>query len=371
MRSARIVVGVVLLSLLLIPFARGAPFSDKTDIIYKKPAGTMPVEGSGKVYRVVEETFEKITVKPGAAETEVRITIPSKDIDRIEHYDAPDDFELGMSSIQSKNFEQAVKYFDKIEFKKGTFRRPWVKVYVMFYRAEAMREWGIYDKQKNEESVKLYEKLLTEHPNNIFKVRAMIGSAIASVQEEKYGEARDKFKKIKTELFNTPWEHVADLWQARIYEREEQYHKAAAIYRVLASRDDFEMKGEATVGEIRCLSSLGKHARALERARRFVKENTDPRVLGGAWNVIGDCHMARAKKGGLDEVRKARLAYLRTVVVYFFDARAAAEAAFKAGECFERLKRPKRAQDLYKKAVETVGGGSWRKKAEERLKAIE
>lgn len=363
MKVAQIAVGMVFLVLLLSPCAYAPEFSEKTDIIYMKDGKTHPKRDTTDVIRVIEETFESIVVDLKIG----RITIPAADVDRIKHFDSPAQFNLGMGAIQSRSFEQAVAYFDKVK----DASRPWVKMYTLFYRAEALREWGACEKQKNEEASKAYRRLRSSHPESIFMARAMLGDAVASIQMDKHEEARGKLEEIKNKLVTTKWETLADLWEGRLYEKEGNLRKAGDVYGKIAALTEYpEIKIEADLGEIRCLAKDERYGDALKRAEEFVKENKDPKVLGGAWNVIGDCHLARAE-GNRDEIRRGLLAYLRVVVVYFFDPVSAARGAYKAGECFERLKQPNRAIDLYKRAVDTPGGGEWLEKAEERLKKIE
>lgn len=350
------------LALIFVSCAYSEDFSDKTDIVYKADGLTFPRTGTGQEIKVKGESFKTVVIQS----REGTIEIPASDVERIEHFDAPIEFKLGIKALESKSFKQANDYFLKIK----DFPRPWVKIYILFYRAEAVREWGRFDKEKNKDAEKLYEDLLNKYPDNIFKARAMLGNAVASIQAGKYKDAREKIEIIKKAMPVSRWDVLADLWLGRIHVEEGNFSKAASVYRRISNvTDDSEIKLEAQLGEIKSLAGEERYDDAFRRAGKLIESTDDPKILGSTWNVVGDCHLARAPENP-EEIKRALMAYLRVVVVYFSDPATVARAAYGAAECFEMLKQNDRAVDLYTKVAGNRRGGDWTKKAEGRLKEL-
>jgi len=352
----------LIVAFMFVSYACSEDFSDKTDIVYKANGLTFPKAGTGQEIKVREESFGTVVIQSKEGSME----LSASDVDRIEHFDAPIEFKLGLEALESKSFKQANDYFLKIK----DFPRPWLKIYILFHRAEAMREWGRFDKEKNKDSEKLYEALLRQYPDNIFKAKAMLGNAVASIQAGKYEDAREKIEIIKKAMPVSRWDVLANLWLGKIHEEEENFSKAASVYRSISNvTDDPKIKLKAQLGEIRSLSGEERYDDAFRRAKKLIESTDDSKILGSAWNVVGDCHLARSSEN-LEEIKPALMAYLRVVVLYFADPATAARAAYGAGECFELLKQNDRAVDLYKKAAGNQRGGDWTKKAEGRLKEL-
>ncbi len=342
--------------------AYAPPFSEKTDIIYKTDGSTFPKEDTGRVIRVVKESNEKVLIKLW---DNSEMHLPRSEVDHVEHFDTPASYKLGMSEMQAGNFKKAAVHFRKVKLEGA---REWLKVYTLHNLGQALLNVGLSEPESNDEAAKVYGELLQKYPKNIYRGEALLAGAVASFQKGDYAEAKKVLKKLlDTVPPATEEEMLVKLWQAKVYEYgDKNYGKAKTIYRQIGTTGTPRMRGKAQLGEVRCLQKMNDPRSAMAAANSLLEKTKDRTVIANLWTIKGDGLVALAE-GKPDKVKDALFAYLRVVVVYFYDGRITAEAAFKAGQCFEKIEQTNRAIELYNRAKSTPGGGDWSKKAADRL----
>jgi tetratricopeptide (TPR) repeat protein len=314
------------------------------------------------VIRVVKESNEKVLIKLW---DNSEMHLPRSEVERVEHFDTPSSYKLGRSEMQAGNYKKAAAHFKKVKL---TGAREWLKVYTLHNLGQALLKVGLSEPAKNDEAAQVYAELLKKYPKNIFRGEALLAGAVASFQKGEYTEAKKKLKKLlDTVPPATEEEMLVRLWKARVYEYgDKNYNKAKTIYRQIGTTGTPRMRAKAQLGEVRCLQKMNDPRSAIAGAERLLEKTKDRTVVANLWTIKGDSLLALAK-GKPDKVKDALFAYLRVVVVYFYDARITAEAAFKAGQCFEKIEQTNRAIELYNRAKSTPGGGDWSKKAADRL----
>lgn len=157
-----------------------------------------------------------------------------------------------------------------------------------------------------------------------FRVRAAAGRGRLLFDQRKYAEAAQEFA-TASQLPTDPKD------------------KASAAQKL-----------SAEVGQARCLARLGKANDAIAAISKVIDGSApaDDRVLGEAYNALGDVHRAAGKD------QDAIIAYLTVDLVYNKDSDNKAEALFNLAQLWDAAKSPQRAkktrQDLLDQYPDTV-----------------
>ncbi len=111
---------------------------------------------------------------------------------------------------------------------------------------------------------------------------------------------------------NRDWKYSAEIMRAGLYEFRKKWDQALSIYSRSAYQKDLVVGPNAKLGELRCLSALGKWSRLKSRGESILrdgkKQALDETLLMGANIALGDVQLSGGK------TKEAIYSYLRAAI---------------------------------------------------------
>lgn len=306
--------------------------------------------------QVIGETIQQTTyVLPGA----VRVVqkMDSQKIARVEYDSAPMDYEQGLEALKANYFQDAVNKFQQA-MRANTEDYPWARQYSLFQIGEAYRAWADAGAtQHYKTALGAYQALLKDIPDSIHKYRAMLGMGDCLLALGDKRQATSYFEKVIGDNYDPSYTIRAKIGLARILEMDEKYREARSKFReiynearTLARSDPSakEIPNLALVREGACIVGLRKYDEAIAFFQDIISKTDNDEILAGAYNGLGDSYYAKR------QIEKAMWAFLKVAIVFEHVTSEAPKAFFYASVTLQdmatKLKDEKQARDWVRRA---------------------
>jgi len=329
------------------------------DVIHYKNGKQYPAEGSSQRIKVIKETFSVIEYElEGVNITQEAAT---SQVERIEYGGRKvSDYEDAREAFQQGAYGEAIDLFTDLA---GRSSPHWLKQYSLFHIAESLYAIGDWNA-----AIQAYEKLLSAVPDSRFVPDARYKIGLAKMWKNDLSGAEADFKALQRETrpkgYDPAFEHRAQLGLIRIDATRGNSSLA------LSSLDKLLSEVGADYPEVRneCRLLYGEVLLAdqqFEKAANYFQAIldsgvSDPAVVYGAYNGLGDAYFAQSKfREALKEC------YLRVVVM---DDRKGsvpigelAKALYWAARCWDQLRAEKpeyrrHARELYREVIARAPG---------------
>lgn len=315
------------LVLTLCPLAASAQYVD-----------TVMMSGKAVEGEVQKETYKDVTIVLQGGGT------LNPDLDQItgeivfDEASIPPAMSNGKRNMAAGNYKAAILNFEKAM---GGGTRTVLKQHILYSMAKCYQMDG--DLKKASES---FKKLLADYPDSRF-IRdiypAMVECAMFSNDlAGALGVIKEALAKAKDLGMSDEFTGDMRLKEARIYEVQKQDGPAQGVYNGLTSHKTTRIAFAAQVGLGRCLFRAKDIEKAKSTFQRVVDacDNTQPMILSGAYNGLGDYYYQTSKDNAA-LVKEALLCYLRSVTLYQPGANDLTDnqeyALCYAANCFRRL----------------------------------
>ncbi|MBI2920459.1 MAG: tetratricopeptide repeat protein [Planctomycetes bacterium] len=315
------------LVLALFPLAASAQYED-----------TIMMSGKPILGEVQKETYKDVTIvlQPSGTMNPTWDQIQGDII--FDEQSIPPAMSNGKRNMAAGNYKQAILNFEKAM---GGGTRTVLKQHILFNMAKCYQLDGDLKK-----AVESFKKLLTEYPDSKF-IRdiypAMVECAMFSNDlNGSLAVIKESLSKAKDLGMSDEFMGDMRLKEARIYELQKQDGPAQGVYNGLTSHKTQRIAFAAQVGLGRCLFRAKDIEKAKSTFQRVVDacDNTQPMILSGAYNGLGDYYY-QTSKDDPKVVKEALLCYLRSVTLYLPGANDLTDnqeyALCYAANCFRRL----------------------------------
>ena len=359
-----VAVGFLVLAVAAAPRAEAAAAAGFTDKITVRGARELAVGA------IVSESMDEIKLADGRAFATMTVT-------NIDYSDAPQAFRVATDRRLQTVYPEAIRYYEAAG-RNPQVRQLWAGPACLYYVALCHLEQG----EDLAAAEAKFRELLEKFPKTRFRFDALLGLGRVQYEAARYEAAIAQFTTLAKEAAAASWEdwqYMAYIWQARsLLEQGEKnaakYDEALAVVkRVIALGPASQKFGDLVIQaktiEAMVLVRKGEYKQAIEKLNVLIKEispfvagevdkNADVRMQrteAQCYNALGQ---AQLKQYGVlkseEDLRRALLAYLWTVVLYPRPAFAAehAEALSQAASCFDRLKQGTRATELKNELLE-------------------
>ncbi|MHC4605380.1 MAG: hypothetical protein ACYTAF_00400 [Planctomycetota bacterium] len=283
----------------------------------RKTDGTM-VDGE-----IIEMTYNSVRVRQPMGEQTIDQTVEARDVADVqlggrENY--PYALRKGQRAMEDEDFDAAIKFFDSvINESRRMMASDVAKQYAYWHRCEAVAKKG--DRRATLKAILDFRRAYPEtyFLRNTFEMQYELARAAGDVKE--MGRALDAYKaqagKLRDQVSRRQWTKEAEVKKAEYYEFRGESSQALRIY-AKYGRDSI-VGDLARLGELRCLSTLGKFGAIRAKAATIVSEATNAqkavprkpynlRLLMAAYNGLGDCEMQDGR------TKNALMKFLRVVV---------------------------------------------------------
>ena len=292
-------------------------------------------------------------------------------------------FELGNIYVLQNNFNKAVEEFSLIPQNSSLYREARLKTidiyrrekkydeimkmldaleknskddFIYFSRAEILYEQGKFDKT--------YEQLEKIEKSSTYFWRTIILKAEILQKKGMVSEAKKILDDNKNSL-DKAYEIDFIYAYTRIAFELEQYDEVINLIENFVSEKgrNFRIRDEIRLLLAEAYLKIRNLSQAEGNALYVAEESDDRNLRLKAQFLLGDIFFS------FENFKQAVLEYLKCA---FMDPGSiyAAEAYFKAGECYEKLKRLDDAVRSYQKIIDDYKDSEFVKKAEERIKAL-
>lgn len=321
-----------LLAALLMLQAAGAGAAAQAD---KKDRVTLfrgaPVEGE-----VQRDTWKDVGVKVGTAVQ----TLASKDVQKIEYWDAPPAFKGAMGSFEQEKWAEALSALGSAEEyanskEKGVVKpRGWFPSYLAYYRGHCMMQVG-----RTDDALRQFEKIRKDFKDSRFLLQAY-ESTLEGYREKGDVAKMDEFEK---EIEQAPGELKLDLQIRARRQRAEllfdkaKYEDAKRLFETITTAADPEVATAGTSGVMRSLTALKDAAGVEAYANKVLATSGQPALQLLASNALGETAFEKKNFG------QARDRYIQSVV-RFNPGRTGTgiereheKALYRLAQCYEQL----------------------------------
>jgi TolA-binding protein len=260
------------------------------------------------------------------------------------------------------------------------------------------RAWGYAERKEQSQALSLFERLLADYPAHPLAADAAFRLAEAARKEGKLSIAQERYRLASAS--ETPAAAPAAYQLGWMLRAQKAHEAAARAFMVVVSRfPKSELAPESRVRAGEAYLELEQDKQALEQFEAVIKAaaSTDPKLViqarvGAAFARLmqGDFDAARIAAeeaalpangwyGGRAQLVRAEALFLKdgpkvAVTEYTRGASlfarykdVAAEALFRAGECYEKLGNTKAAQATWQKVLDRYGETEWAGRSRERL----
>ena len=315
----------------------------------------IPLKGQTTAGTVTGMSPEKVTVDVAGTPRE----IPVNEINKIVYSDEP--LELGRirDQVIAGQIEQANEDMKKLNA--DSIQRDVVKQDVEFYKAYIQGKLAL---QGSGNPATADAAMMAFFRANLgsyhaFRAAELLGQ-LANAQGN-YAEAAKRFKFIS----KAPWPDYrlkANVLEARALSAAKSYAEALERYNEIiqtaeSSPEVNRQKLFATVGRAVCMAETGKADEAVKSLETIVKDNDakDALLFAYTYNALGNCYLKQ------DKLKEARLAFLRTHLLFNNDADAHAEALANLAKLWADAAKPDRALAAKNLLKERYPASPWSK----------
>jgi hypothetical protein len=329
---------------------------------------------------IQEESLAGIKIKLRSGKNPPVMTVPpgdvtyvvyeTKDVDAVS-YRAPfrKEDRARLEANPKKRVPLYLAAIDGFRTLEGQLRgRPAARRYMQYKIAEVTVQLAKDDPTKKDEAIKLLAEYKKDNPAG-WQILSVL-KTLAKLQEDagRTDDARKTYEEL-AEVPGVPAElkQESEILVGRLLLRGGKYNDAEARLKKLADTlsagDAQKPFVDAYLAESRI--SQGNPASVEKQLQDLVRNNTDARLRGVVFNLLGDHYRKR------NELDKAFWSYLRVDAMYNDDAEEQAKALYhlatlfdkkkndrvRAKECAARLKTPRYDGTLYQK----LAGGEAKK----------
>lgn len=342
--SQRLFLKLALLALVL-GLARGAAAQDRV----------IPLKGTTTSGTVTGMSPEKVTVDVAGTPRELAVN----EINKVVYSDEPIELTRIRDQVIAGQIEQANEELKKLNA--DSIQRDVVKQDVEFYKAYCQGKLAL---QGNGNPVTADAAMMAFFRTNrgsyhAFRAAELLGQ-LANAQGN-YAEAAKRFKFIG----QAPWADYrlkANVLEARALSAAKSFPEALERYNEIiqspeTSPEVNRQKLFATVGRAVCQAETGKADEALKALETVIKDNDakDSLLFAYTYNALGNCYLK------LDKPKEARLAFLRTHLLFNGDADAHAESLSNLAKLWADAAKPDRALAAKNLLKERYPASPWSK----------
>ncbi|MFA5251634.1 MAG: tetratricopeptide repeat protein [Phycisphaerae bacterium] len=229
------------------------------------------------------------------------------------------------------------------------------------------RGFGYWDGYEEEKGV--YQRIIQNHPDSPFAVKAKLGISRAAVQSlimsQDYDGAEKAFSKLVTDFKDHPDLHDAIYWIADRYARSGKYEKANILYQRIMQNypDNSSAIDRAKLGlsmaNAQSLIMLGKYDGAEEAIDRLIVDFAGHPDVAKVVRNIGLSYYAKARLTNLEgDIEEGKVFYRKAIEVWerlifeFPDSEVVPNAYFSSAVCYaQELGEYQKGIDYFQKIV--------------------
>jgi tetratricopeptide (TPR) repeat protein len=353
-------------------------FAQNRDVILRADTGKKMT-----VDKVISESYIEVKYKRGAQER----ALTSDKVTSITYYDVPDAYTNGLDYLQKGEYENALNSFQLAMEKKSV--RSWIKTYSLFQIAKTNQQWGLSNKDKFQDAIDAFNKLLEQDPQTRFYPEVLFRLASCHAANGDLANAQKAFDKLAQEAYD---KKLGVIWEAKAkyekalaqlnggsHDEAERSFRSAMTFATEQAKDAKNEENPVLKAELGQIASLARLMQGtvmikknkIREARQFFEAIINDASSGrdakaGAECGLGECLMAEKK------YKEAQLQFARAKVLYYDIEEEGAKATYYLGELCLLLKNEEpnhkmRARNYFMEVVDAYPGTSWAEKARAKI----
>jgi len=265
-------------------------------------------------------------------------------------------FELGFNLQAVKNFDEALVYYEKISPERDR----------SLAFAALKNKGAVYlDKKDNANAAKVFDKIISEFPENDLDMDIYLWLAQYYDESEKPSDALRILDKAGSRKGADVHAKEIAYFKAEAFRVMKDFNKAIALYDTVLSDNTTDIYvGAAHIGKGLCYVEQRALATADAEFSQAIEKNPEDNTV----TMRARFELARVQelKGKQDEALKLYM----LIAILYTDDRYCSESLVRAGTIFENLGRFQEARSAYQEILDKYPKSKTYGHAQERLKAI-